>query len=128
MQPNVLENRNGRAPAAPIGRADFEEMIVAARKRVYDLALRKLGNRSDAEDATQETLARAWSGRAGYDPARSFDAWISRIAANLCIDWMRRRRRRIEVSLDTPLQSEPDCEGVSVELADLTYNPERLLL
>src|SRR5579862_9345470 len=123
MQPYVLTQVNDRALT---GRA-FEEQIVPIRKRIFNLALRMLGNRSDAEDIVQETLVRAWSGRAGYDPARSLDAWMLRIATNLCIDQIRRRQRRPpQVSLETPYDAE--SESGCLEPADLSRNPERMLL
>jgi RNA polymerase sigma-70 factor, ECF subfamily len=63
-----------------------------------------------------------------FDPTRSFDAWISRIAANLCIDQLRRRRRRWAVSLETVLGVEPDDDRNDLEIADLSQNPETMLL
>jgi RNA polymerase sigma-70 factor (ECF subfamily) len=123
MQTCVLDKGNDRALSGRV----FEERLVENRKRVYSVALRMLGNRTDAEDITQETLARAWSGRNGYDPTRPFSTWIVRIVTNLCIDQLRRRRSRPSVSLDAPLNGEPDSER-AFELPDLSHNPERLLL
>ena len=124
MQSYVFENCNDQAIAS----RHFEERMAETRKRIYKQVFRMLGNHADAEDVTQETLVRAWSARASYDPARSFDAWILRIAANLCIDRIRRRKRRSEVSLETGLGAEPDGERSDLEIADLSQNPERLLL
>lgn len=124
MQPNMMEQ--GRVNTRTS--RDFDSRLMAARKRVYNLAYRMLGNSSDAEDVTQETLVRAWSRRASYDPTRSFDAWITRIATNLSIDQMRRRRSRAEVSLDTPSPAEPESERGSIELTDLSQNPEQMLM
>ena len=106
----------------------FEARGTETRKRVYNHVFRKLGNRSDAEDVTQETLVRAWSSLASYDPSRSFDAWILRIATNVCIDQIRRCRCRPMVSLDTPPNTDPDGEGGGIEIADLSQDPETLLL
>jgi RNA polymerase sigma-70 factor (ECF subfamily) len=124
MQPCVL-NKGNESPLS--GRA-FEERLSENRKRVYSVALRMLGNRTDAEDITQEALARAWSGRAGFDPTRSFSTWIVRIVTNLCIDQLRKRRSRPSVSLDAPLNIDQDSERSAFELPDLSHNPERLLL
>ncbi|MCW3054165.1 MAG: polymerase sigma factor, sigma-70 family [Chthonomonadales bacterium] len=124
MQPNVQEQDD----CSTLASRDFEKRIVEARKRVYRMAFRMLGNYGDAEDITQETLMRAWAGLARYDPERSFDAWISRIATNLCIDRIRQCRRRGEVSLETCFASNPKGEDGGIELADLSLNPEKLLL
>lgn len=129
MQPYVLKKDVlEKASHEALVSSDFEKQIVETRKRVYRLALQMLGNRSDAEDVTQETLVRAWSGLARYDPARSFDAWLLRIATNLCIDQLRRSRRRAVVSLDTPAYAEPDDQRAAIDLADLSHNPEKVLL
>src|SRR3981081_3516870 len=97
MNTQVLEHRGGRDAAT----VDFERRMSEARKWIYRVALRSLGNPSDAEDVVQETMVRAWYGIRDFDPWRSFNAWIGRIAINLCVDHLRRRRRRVtEISMD----------------------------
>lgn len=70
-----------------------------------------------ARDAVQDALIRAWRDlRQLRDPER-FDAWLSRLVVNACLDQARRRRRRpIEVEITTlHSPSEPDS---SSSLAD----------
>lgn len=63
-------------------------------QRVYNLALRILGDLSEAEDVTQETFLRAWTtlkkGREIVSPG----SWLTRVAANAALDELRRRRRK----------------------------------
>jgi RNA polymerase sigma-70 factor (ECF subfamily) len=80
----------------------FQTLITPTRQRLYRFARHTMGNAQDAEDITQETLARAWNHFESFDSRRSFEAWLFRIAQNLMIDWNRRKRRRPEISLDTP--------------------------
>jgi RNA polymerase sigma-70 factor (ECF subfamily) len=54
-----------------------------------------LGSGADAEDATQDTLERAWRKLATYDGSGPFGAWLQRIATNVCLDQLRARRARI---------------------------------
>jgi RNA polymerase sigma-70 factor (ECF subfamily) len=54
-----------------------------------------LGSGADAEDATQDTLERAWRRLATYDGSGPFAAWLQRIATNVCLDGLRARRTRI---------------------------------
>jgi RNA polymerase sigma-70 factor (ECF subfamily) len=63
-----------------------------------------LGERTEAEDAAQETFLRAYMNLQRYDPARSFKTWLLSIASNHCIDRLR-RRRLTWLSLDEPLPS-----------------------
>ena len=57
-------------------------------------ATRMLGNREDAEDATQETLMRAYRSLGAYDPRTAFRTWLFAILVNRCRTAMLRRMRR----------------------------------
>lgn len=78
-----------RAPEAQEGFRDaFPGLFIAA----YRLALRLLGSPAEAEDVAAEAVARAlvrWE-RIGDLPYR--EAWVARVATNLAIDQLRRRR------------------------------------
>jgi RNA polymerase sigma-70 factor (ECF subfamily) len=60
---------------------------------VQRLCRRLLGSAAEAEDASQESFARAHAALASYDPARPFRRWLLAIAAHHAIDALRRRRR-----------------------------------
>src|SRR3990170_3632553 len=63
------------------------------QRRVFGLALAILGDRAAAEDAAQETFARAWRHADAYDPRRGAVAtWLLTIARNVAIDHARVRR------------------------------------
>jgi RNA polymerase sigma-70 factor (ECF subfamily) len=57
-------------------------------------AARMLGNREDAEDATQETLMRAYQSLGAYDGRTAFRTWLFAILVNRCRTAMLRRLRR----------------------------------
>ena len=118
MQLNIVEQPNANRAAY----AGFEARIPECRKRIYALAYRILGNRSDAEDVVQEALVRAWSAWSECSSIRSYNGWINRVTTNLCLDRLRRRRSRREVSLDTSLSAEPD------DVADSSNDPEKVVL
>lgn len=70
-----------------------DEDLVAVSQVAYRVAFRLLGNRSDAEDVTQESVAKAivrWKRIHTYA-----DAWVARTAANGALDVLRKRRRSV---------------------------------
>jgi RNA polymerase sigma factor (sigma-70 family) len=85
---------------------------------VYALCLRMLNSRESAEDVTQEVFFTAYRRVESYRGG-VFRAWLLRIASNACIDEIRRRGRRPQLSLD-----EVSSEGTSFDLPDESESPE----
>lgn len=69
--------------------AQLEEHRAALTGHCY----RMLGSPSDADDAVQETMVRAWKGLASFDGRSSPRTWLYRIATNVCLDAIGDRRR-----------------------------------
>jgi RNA polymerase sigma-70 factor (ECF subfamily) len=101
--------------------AAFAALASAHRRAVFRHCYRMLGSGADAEDATQDTLERAWSKLATYDGSGPFAAWLQRIATNVCLDGLRASRARIgPASYGPPAAigatlAEPDPELAWVE-------------
>lgn len=60
---------------------------------VFSLCLRMLGQRQDAEDATQETFTRVVRSLSQWDPSRRFEPWLLTVAGNRCRTKIANRRR-----------------------------------
>jgi RNA polymerase sigma-70 factor (ECF subfamily) len=54
---------------------------------------RMMGNADDADDLTQETLLKAYRALGRTNETLNLSAWLHRIAANACLDVLRRRQR-----------------------------------
>ncbi|MGJ3240072.1 MAG: sigma-70 family RNA polymerase sigma factor [Anaerolineae bacterium] len=80
----------------------FAEIVYSFQDAVYNLCYRMLGERTEAEDATQEAFIRAYNNLDRYDTNRKFKTWLLSIASNHCIDRLRKRRLKY-LSLDEPL-------------------------
>lgn len=107
----------------------FNELMEATYKKVYNMAFRLAGNRTDAEDLTQEAFFRAYRSFRDYEGDRPFENWIFRIVTRLFLDLLRTRRRRVKaVSYDTPLQTGGNDENLYFEMPDDTPNPEEQML
>lgn len=64
-------------------------------RQCFSFSLRILGAEGDAEEAVQETFVRVWRNAGKYDQSKAgVGSWVLSIARNLCIDELRRRRRR----------------------------------
>src|SRR5580704_11158149 len=83
------------ARAAAGDDAAFAELVEPRQGSVFRHCYRMLGSGTDAEDATQDTLERAWRRLATYDGSGPFGAWLQRIATNMCLDGLRARRTRL---------------------------------
>lgn len=71
----------------------YAELLQFYRDSIYFLMLKMTGNAIDAEDLTIEAFGKAFKNLAQYTPDYAFSTWLFRIAANNCIDFIRRNRR-----------------------------------
>ena len=76
--------------------------LEAHRPALTGHCYRMLGSPSDADDAVQETMVRAWRALERFDGRSSLRTWLYRIATNVCLDALSDRRRRAR-----PMEREP---------------------
>jgi len=74
--------------------AAFTRVAQEYGARLYVVAFRLLGNRTDAEDAVQRALLKCFAARASYSARWAISTWLYRVLTNVCIDELRRRRTR----------------------------------
>ena len=105
-------------------RAAFAGLVSAYEGKIYNLALRYLGSREDAMDASQEVFLRVFRFLPGFQEESGFSTWIYRIGVNVCKDMLHRRLKRAEQPLEVP---DEEDEGRPVDVPDLRYDPERIM-
>jgi RNA polymerase sigma-70 factor (ECF subfamily) len=103
----------------------FNSLVAFYQDQVYNLCLRMLASPAAAEDAAQEAFISAFRKIEGMR-GPSARSWLLRIAANTCIDELRRRKRRPQVSLDVPVAGEEGDR--TLEVPDDSAGPEQLAL
>ncbi|MGY0693972.1 RNA polymerase sigma factor SigW [Virgibacillus sp. FSP13] len=70
----------------------FEDIVAFFQNKIYQHCYRMLGNAHEAEDIAQEAFIRAYINIHSYDDRRKFSTWLYRIATNLTIDRIRKRK------------------------------------
>lgn len=101
MQDNQLEYRLIEQ-AKSGNESAFIRLVERYKDKIYYLGLRMLRSAQDAEDVAQETFLRVYTNLHRFDAKHRFSTWIYRIASNLCID--RIRKRKPQYSLDEPIE------------------------
>ncbi|USK34077.1 RNA polymerase sigma factor SigW [Bacillus sp. F19] len=70
----------------------FAEIVDIYKDKIYQLCYRMLGNSHEAEDIAQEAFIRAYVNINSYDMDKKFSTWLYRIATNLTIDRIRKKK------------------------------------
>ena len=99
------------------GDADsFEPLVKEHEKKIYNLALRMTGDPDDAYDVAQDAFVKAYTSLKDFRGESAFGSWLYRLASNVCLDFLRREKRRGTVSLTV--------EDEELDIADLRFSPE----
>lgn len=71
--------------------AAFEALVTHYQRVLFTVAVRMLGDREDARDATQNTFIKVYQKLNTYDPQYRFFSWVYRILRNECLNARRRQ-------------------------------------
>jgi RNA polymerase sigma-70 factor, ECF subfamily len=74
----------------------IEVQLEAHRRALTGYCYRMLGSGSEAEDAVQETMVRAWRAADKLQERGALKAWLYRIASNVCFDILGSAQRRAQ--------------------------------
>jgi len=100
----------------------FEGLVLENQKNVYNLALKMTRNEEDAMDISQEAFVKAFRQLGNFRGDSRFSVWMYRLTYNLCIDFLRRKKKETNV---ISLDFEDDSGDVmSLEIPDLRDMPE----
>ena len=101
--------------------ASFTALVVRHEDRIFALALRMTGDRSDALEATQETFISAFRRAKMFRGESAFGTWLYSIGVNACRDLLRKRKRSPAPTetLPEPVQTGTSDEDLALTRLDL---------
>ena len=100
----------------------FETIVKRHRQRIFGLALRYTRCREDAEDIVQQTFQGAFIHLLGFEGRSSFSTWLTSIAINDALIFLRKRRALRELPLDD--SSSDEGTTPALQIADASPDPE----
>lgn len=74
--------------------AGFRELVAPYQAELRAHCYRMTASMTDADDALQECLLRAWRGIEGFEGRASLRTWLYKIATHSCLDFVKERRAR----------------------------------
>ncbi len=80
-------------PGSEVFEDAFQELYRRYREKVFHLALRITGNRSDALDAAQEAFILLYQKVGSFQFESKFSSWLYRLVTNSAIDTLRRKKK-----------------------------------
>ena len=83
----------------------FGQLMEPLEQLVWRVCWHYTGNREAAEDCGQEAMIRIWRNLGNYRGECALESWVYRIAANCCMDWLRKKKRDKSVSME-PLREQ----------------------
>jgi RNA polymerase sigma-70 factor (ECF subfamily) len=76
----------------------FGVLVTRYEKRLQRLLRRLVHDQEQARDLAQETFLKVYQHLDQFDSSRRFGPWLFRVAVNLAVDWMRRRKPAVRLS------------------------------
>ena len=103
----------------------FEELVARYRDKVYARAFNMVRSREDAVDLSQDAWVKAWQKLGQFQGDAKFITWITRITINLCLDHIRKLKKK--GFLDSFEQLEEERGGIERHLPPVTVDPTEAL-
>ena len=89
----------------------FNTLMRRHESRIYSLAYRMLGNRSDALDATQDTFVNVYRRASDFRGDSAFSTWVYRVGINRCKDLLR-KKGQAPVPTEELFETDPQSGGL----------------
>jgi len=102
----------------------YDQLVRRYRERIYATIYHMTANHEDANDLAQESFIKAFRALKSFKGGSSFYTWLYRIAINKTINFLKQRKKRIQISLnDLDFNAEHDPDLVAL-ISDKTPRRE----
>lgn len=108
--------------------AAYRRLVSLYSARIYNVALKLLGDEQEAEDVLQETFLSAFQAMSRFEGRSQLSTWLYRIAMNASLMRLRKRDHMTTFSLDQPPDDADDQEVMSRHLEDWSNVPDDQIL
>ena len=129
VQPRIvsLDDRTARDEALVIAAKNgdgqaFEILVRRYRSKMLRVALRFTRNEADAEDIVQQSFQKAFVHLQQFEGHSTFSTWLTRIAINQALMWLRRKISTVEIPLEQ--SNVENGATLSLDFPDSRVNPE----
>ncbi len=108
----------------------YAKLMDNYRESLYYLMLKMTNDVDDAEDMMMEAFSKAFKNLHQYTPIYAFSTWLFRIAANTCIDFMRKKKNTLSLDASNYTYNCDDTgfDQLSWGLPDDCLDPEQALM
>lgn len=96
-------------------------LVEKYKRMVYRLAMQITKNHADADDVMQETFIKVYRSIRTFRKDAAFETWLYRIAVNEALNFVKRRERQRESTLETA--SEAEYEAITRYRAQIANDP-----
>jgi RNA polymerase sigma-70 factor (ECF subfamily) len=104
----------------------YAELLNNYRDSLYYMLLKMTNSQVDADDLTIEAFGKAFKNLHQYSPEYAFSTWLFKIAANNCIDFMR-KHRKMNFTHDLITEFD-DPDGHSMNIVSTMLSPEEKVI
>lgn len=103
----------------------YAELLNKYRDSLYFMMLKMTSNATDAEDLTIEAFGKAFKNLKQYTPDYAFSTWLFKIAANNCIDFLRKSKR---IQFADTFDEDGESENLPANIPSGTLDPEERII
>ncbi len=104
----------------------YASLMDRYRESIYFMMLKMVKNNDDADDLTIEAFGKAFSRLEQYTPNYAFSTWLFKIASNNCIDFMRKKRIKVQ-PMETGFMND-EGEAIQIDAKSNTLDPEQSII